>query len=40
MEFADYLEVSFGTVNRWENGKFTPAEDLWGVYPPDLIQNN
>lgn len=20
MEFADYLEVSFGTVNRWENG--------------------
>lgn len=25
MEFADYLGVSFGTVNRWENGKFTPT---------------
>lgn len=24
MEFADYLDVSFGTVNRWENDKFTP----------------
>ena len=25
MEFADYLGVSFGTVNRWENDRFTPA---------------
>lgn len=25
MEFADYLGVSFSTVNRWENGKFTPT---------------
>lgn len=25
MEFADYLDVSFGTVNRWENDKFTPT---------------
>lgn len=24
MEFADYLGVSFGTVNRWENDRFTP----------------
>lgn len=23
MEFADYLCVSFGTVNRWENDRFT-----------------
>ena len=23
MEFADYLGVSFGTVNRWENDRFT-----------------
>lgn len=28
------------TKDVLENGKFTPAEDLWGVYPPDLIQNN
>lgn len=25
VEFADYLGVSFSTVNRWENGKFTPT---------------
>lgn len=25
MEFADYLGVSFGTVNRWENDRFTPT---------------
>lgn len=25
MEFADYLGVSFGTVNRWENDRFTPS---------------
>ncbi len=25
MEFADYLDVSFGTVNRWENNKFVPT---------------
>lgn len=25
MEFADYLGISFGTVNRWENAKFTPT---------------
>lgn len=25
MEFADYLDVSFGTVNRWENDKFVPT---------------
>lgn len=25
MEFADYLGVSFGTVNRWENNRFTPT---------------
>lgn len=24
-EFAVLLKVSFGTVNRWENGKFTPT---------------
>lgn len=24
-EFADYLIVSFATVNRWENDKFTPT---------------
>lgn len=24
-EFADYLNVSFATVNRWENDKFTPT---------------
>lgn len=23
MEFADYLGVSFVTVNRWENDRFT-----------------
>lgn len=23
MQFADYLGVSFGTVNRWENDRFT-----------------
>lgn len=25
MEFADYLGVSFGTVNRWENDRFTSS---------------
>ena len=25
MEFADYLGVSFGTVNRWENDRFNPT---------------
>lgn len=25
MEFADYLGVSFGTVNRWEDNRFTPT---------------
>ena len=25
MEFADYLGVSFGTVNRWENDIFAPT---------------
>ena len=25
MEFADYLGVSFGTINRWENDRFTPT---------------
>ena len=25
MEFADYLGVSFGTVNRWENDRFMPT---------------
>ena len=25
MEFAEYLGVSFGTVNRWENDRFTPT---------------
>lgn len=25
MEFADYLDASFGTVNRWENNKFVPT---------------
>ena len=25
MEFADYLGVPFGTVNRWENDRFTPT---------------
>ncbi len=24
-EFADLLGVSFGTVNRWENGKYEPT---------------
>ena len=24
-EFAELLEVSFETVNRWENGKFKPS---------------
>ena len=25
MEFAQALEVSFATVNRWENGKCAPS---------------
>lgn len=25
IKFADYLEVSFGTVNRWDKGNFTPT---------------
>jgi len=24
-EFAEYLKVSFVSVNRWENGKFEPT---------------
>lgn len=24
-EFADLLSVSFGTVNRWESGKYEPT---------------
>lgn len=24
-ELADLLEVSFGTVNRWESGKYEPT---------------
>lgn len=28
------------TKDVLENGKLTPAEDLWGVYPPDLIKTN
>lgn len=24
-EFANLLGVSFGTVNRWENGKYEPT---------------
>lgn len=24
-EFAEYLGVSFGSVNRWENGQFEPT---------------
>ncbi len=24
-EFAELLGVSFGTVNRWENGKYEPT---------------
>ncbi len=27
-EFAEYLGVSFGTVNRWESGKFEPTMKL------------
>ena len=25
-EFADLLGVSFGSVNRWENGKYEPTK--------------
>ena len=25
MEFADYLGVSFASINRWETGKFEPT---------------
>ena len=25
IEFANYLEVSFQSVNRWETGKFDPT---------------
>lgn len=25
MEFADFIGVSYGTVNRWENDRFTPT---------------
>ena len=28
MEFAEYLGVSFGTVNRWDNGKFASTIKL------------
>ena len=27
-EFAELLGVSFGTVNRWESGKYTPTIKL------------
>lgn len=27
-EFANMLGVSFGTVNRWESGKFEPTMKL------------
>ena len=27
-EFATYLGVSFGTVNRWENGQYDPTMKL------------
>jgi len=27
-EFANILNVSFGTVNRWESGKFEPTMRL------------
>ena len=27
-EFAEYLGVSFGTVNRWESGRFEPTMKL------------
>ena len=26
IEFANYLEVSFQSVNRWENGKYEPTK--------------
>lgn len=25
MEFAQFLQVSFGAVNRWESGKYEPT---------------
>ena len=25
MEFADYLGVSFASINRWETGRFEPT---------------
>ena len=25
MEFAEYLGVSFASINRWETGKFDPT---------------
>lgn len=27
-EFAEMLGVSFGTVNRWESGKYNPTTKL------------
>lgn len=27
-EFAEYLGVSFGTVNRWESGQYDPTMKL------------
>lgn len=39
MEFADYLDVSFGTVNRWENDKFVPTVKMKRKLAPLFKKN-
>ncbi len=39
-EFATYLGVSFGTVNRWENGQYDPTMKLKRKLAPMFEKNN
>ncbi len=39
-EFAKYLGVSFGTVNRWENGQYDPTMKLKRKLAPMFKEHN
>ena len=34
MEFADYLGVSFASINRWETGRFEPTMKIKSKLAP------
>lgn len=40
IEFAEFLGVSFGTVNRWERDKFEPTMKIRRKLAPLFKENN